>query len=101
MEDVETTILCFIRKKSGLSAPGDYQFEDFYIDSDEILPEGNRTIRFRYFFDQDGFSQYDKTIGFEGYITLDADWQVQASNLRVTHIGVAAHYKAPADLLEE
>lgn len=101
MQDTKTIILRFIREQSGLDAPGDYQFEDLYIDSDEGHPDGNCTIRFRYWFDQDGFSQYDKTIGFEGYVTLDADGQIQASNLQVTHIGVAAHYKPPAGLMDE
>ena len=100
MRDVETTILCFIRGRSGLSAPSDYQFEDLYIDSEEEHPEGNRTIRFRYVFDEDGFSQYDKTISLEGYVTLDADLRILASNLKVTEIGVAAHYRPPADLMD-
>ena len=101
MTDLQATILRFIRDRSGLSAPGAYQFEDLYIDADEEHPSGNRTLRFRYFFDEDGFSQYDKTIGFEGHITIDAGQHILASNLEVTHIGVAAHYKPPTDLANE
>lgn len=58
-------------------------------------------MRFRYVFDEDGFSQYDKTINFEGYVTLDADLHILASHLKVTDIGVAAQYKPPADLMDE
>ena len=99
MTDIETIILRFVRKRSGLGAPGAYQFEDLYIDSSKKLADGNRTIRFRYWFDQDGFSQYDKTIGFEGCVTLDVDLTMRASHLEVTHIGVAAQYEPPADLI--
>ena len=100
MEDVEITILRFVREQSGLDAPGDYQFEDLYIDTDEEHPGGNRTIRFRYVFDEDGFSQYDKTTSFEGFVTLDVDSHILTSNLKVTDIGVAAHYKPPAGLMD-
>jgi hypothetical protein len=99
MTDIETVILRFIQNRSGLGAPGDYQFEDLCIDSDEKRSDGARTIRFRYWFDQDGFSQYDKTIGFEGCVTLDVDLTMRASHLEVTHIGVAAQYEPPADLI--
>jgi hypothetical protein len=98
MKDAEAVILRFVQERSGLGAPGDYEFEDLYIDSDEKLSDGARTIRFRYWFDQDGFSQYDKTIGFGGYVTLDADLQIRASHLEITHVGVAAQYEPPADL---
>ena len=98
MNDIEIAILHFVRKRSGLGAPGAYQFEDLYVDSDEKQPDNSRTIRFRYWFDQDGFSQYDKTIGFEGCVTLDASLHVHASHLKVTHIGVAAQYTPPTDL---
>jgi len=101
MQDTKTIILRFVRERSGLDTPGDYQFEDLYIDADEEHPDGNRTIRFRYVFDEDGFSQYDKTVSFEGHVTLDASSHILASNLKVTDVGVAAHYKPPAGLMDE
>ncbi|MFL7795182.1 MAG: hypothetical protein AB8I69_23785 [Anaerolineae bacterium] len=103
MTDLQATILHFIRDRSGLSAPGAYQFEDLHIDIDEEHPDRSRTLRFRYFFDEDGFSQYDKTIGLEGHVTIDAEQHilVLASSLKITHIGVAAHYKPPTDLVNE
>ncbi|TET54166.1 MAG: hypothetical protein E3J64_02335 [Anaerolineales bacterium] len=98
---LEETILRFVRGRTGLGEPGEYQFDALYIDEDEEHPEGGRTIRFRYVFDQDGASQYDKTLAFEGSAIVDAEVQIVASDLKLEHVGVAAHYRPPAGLVDE
>ena len=94
-------IVGYVRKEARLEAPGFCEFEDLHIQSREKGADGSLTVHFQYVFDEDGFSQYDKTTTFEGYVTLDAENEIVASDLQVTAMGVAGQYKPPPELLRD
>jgi hypothetical protein len=97
-KELERIALRIAREKSGLEVPGESEFENLYIDDVQEQKNGNRTVFFRYVFDQDGFSQYDKTISFKGQMVVDTELRVIESNLILNEIGVAAHYDPPEGL---
>ena len=99
--DMYALIVGYVREKARLDAPGFCEFEDLHIQSREKGADGSLTVRFQYVFDEDGFSQYDKTTTFEGYVTLDRDNKIIASDLQVTDMGVAGHYEPPPKLLRD
>ena len=98
---LEATVLRFDRRNTGLGEPGKYQYDALYTDEDEEHPDGRQTVRFRYVFDQDGASQYDKTIAFEGCVEVDPELEIVGSDLKLVHVGVAAHYSPPAGLSKD
>ena len=97
--ELHTLIVSYIRKRAQLETPGFREFEDLHIQSREKDPNGRLTIHFRYVFDEDGYSQYDKTTTFEGYVILDAETRIVDADLQVTDMGVAGHYQPPPELL--
>jgi hypothetical protein len=99
--ELQALIVGFVREQAGLDAPGFCEFENLYIKRQEKGADGGQIVHFRYIFDEDGFSQYDKTITFEGYVTIDAEARTVASDLQVTALGVAAHYEPPPELLRD
>jgi hypothetical protein len=99
--ELQALIVGFVREQARLDAPGYCEFENLNIKRQEKGADGSQTVHFRYVFDEDGFSQYDKTITFEGYVTIDAETEIVASDLRVAALGVAAHYKPPPELLRD
>jgi hypothetical protein len=71
-------------------APGDCQFESGGITATSPRPDGGSRLSLSYRFDQDGFSQYDKTVSFEGFVDIDSAGQPIGGELRETHRGEAA-----------
>ena len=74
-KDVEKVILDFIHDETGYATPWrNYcYFEDLIIEDMITTKDQNRHFRFRYHFDEDGFSQYDKTHTLVGLVILDSD----------------------------
>jgi len=99
--ELVTLVADFVREEARLEAPGFCEFEDLHIQSREKGADGSLTVHFQYVFDEDGFSQYDKTTTFEGYVTLDAENEIVSSDLQVTAIGVAGQYEPPPELLRD
>ncbi|MFX0093016.1 MAG: tetratricopeptide repeat protein, partial [Candidatus Hodarchaeota archaeon] len=94
-ESLETILLEFIHKDSGCGKPRipHCHFEDLNLERIEEYSDGVRMIIFNYMFDEDGFSQYDKTIGFKGWAKIDTNGKLVEKELKVVHIGVAAHFE--------
>ena len=65
------------------------EFEDLTILQTEKQTDGSIIVRFKYHFDEDGFSQYDKTHQLVGEISFNnneiIDWQLEE-----IHTGIAA-----------
>ena len=99
--DLYALIVGYVRKRAQLEAPGFCEFEDLHILSRDKNADGGLTIRFQYVFDEDGFSQYDKTTTFEGYVTLDTESKIVSADLQMTAMGVAGHYQPPPELLRD
>jgi hypothetical protein len=78
-----------IRAAAGLDAPGASQFESLET---QRTAEG---VRFRYTFDFDGFSQYDKTVGLHGQALRDAAGRWRVDEIAVDHVGVAVSFALP------
>jgi hypothetical protein len=91
--DLNSIILNFIHSKTGWGKPlrPRCEFEDLYLDEIDRLPEDKIKVSFRYFFDEDGFSQYDKTHGLEGGVVINATGDILESTLKEVHTGVAAN----------
>ena len=99
--ELHALIVGYVRERAQLEAPGFCEFEDLHIQSRTKGADGSLTIRFQYVFDEDGFSQYDKTTTFEGFLTLDSENEIVAADLQVTAMGVAGHYQPPPELLRD
>lgn len=54
------------------------------------MPDGSVSVAFEYHFDEDGYSQYDKTHTFRGKVKLDSMGRVVEQTLEETRRGVAA-----------
>jgi len=62
--------------------------EDLKITKIKNFPDGKQTIDFRYIFDEDGFSQYDKTHVFDGTLTIKIE-SIPQIVMEEIHTGVA------------
>jgi len=91
--DLNPIILDFVHSETGWGNPlRPYcEFEDLYLDEIERLPNDKIKVSFRYLFDEDGFSQYDKTHSLEGVIIIDSSGGILESTLKEVHTGVAAN----------
>lgn len=89
------TLLPLLRAAAGLSPPQTSQFEDIAIADTSPLPDGATMARLTYCFDQDGHSQYDKTICFEAQALFRPALGWSLVSLQLTHTGVAAIYTPP------
>jgi hypothetical protein len=85
-------ILDFIHSETGWGNPlrPQCEFEDLYLDDPEKLANDTTRVTFRYYFDEDGFSQYDKGHKLEGMVIVDATGKIVESTLEETHRGPAA-----------
>ncbi|MFX0102535.1 MAG: hypothetical protein ACFFCS_23410 [Candidatus Hodarchaeota archaeon] len=92
-EKIRSIILDFVHSETGWGNPlrPHCEFEDMYIREREELPDGGVFIKFQYNFDEDGFSQYDKTHVLMGTIKINKDGKRLEASLEETHTGVAAH----------
>lgn len=86
-------LLELLRQRAGLQPPGASQFEDLALEG-----RGDGPLRFSYGFDEDGHSQYDRTLRFTGTVRRDAAGTWHIESMRVDHVGVAALYAPAADL---
>ena len=91
--DLNSIILDFVHSKTGWDTPlrPHCEFEDLNLDEIERLPEDKVKVSFRYLFDEDGFSQYDKTHALEGVVVLDSSGIILESSLKEVHTGVAVN----------
>jgi hypothetical protein len=62
------------------------------LDEIDRLSDGKNRVVFRYRFDEDGFSQYDKSHELEGMIVIDAAGMILESALEETYTGPATTY---------
>ena len=60
------TLLPLLRATAGLDEPQISQFEDITLRDQTTDADGTLLARFVYGFNQDGHSQYDETLEFEG-----------------------------------
>ena len=93
LEKIHKIILDFIHEETGYANPLEpYSgFEELDIVSQESLPDKKLHVIFNYFFDEDGFSQYDKSHRLTGEMTIDENGDITDSFLTETHTGVAAN----------
>ena len=91
-EDLKNLIFDFIHSETGWGNPlrPRCEFEDLYLDEIERLPDDKVRVLFRYLFDEDGFSQYDKTHGLERMVVIDTSGGILESTLKEEYTGVAA-----------
>jgi hypothetical protein len=91
--EINTIILDIVHSETGWGNPlrPRCEFEDFYLDEIERLLDDKVKVSFRYLFDEDGFSQYDKTHGLEGVVVIDSSGSILESTLKEIFTGVAAN----------
>jgi len=89
--DLKTIILDFIHTETGWGSPLQpySEFEDLFLDEIERLPNDRIRTIFRYRFDEDGFSQYDKSHTLEGKIVISSTGMILESKLEETYTGPA------------
>ncbi|MFW9843579.1 MAG: hypothetical protein ACFFEV_03295 [Candidatus Thorarchaeota archaeon] len=90
--DLNKIILDLVHSETGWGNPlrPRCEFEDIYLDEIERLPEDKIRVVFRYLFDEDGFSQYDKTHGLEGQVIMGTSGRILESSLKEVYTGVGA-----------
>lgn len=92
--DIKTIILDFIHSETGWGNPlkPQCEFGDLFLDEIGTLPDDKVKVTFRYRFDEDGFSQYDKSHTLEGEVTIDSAGAILESTLEETYTGPATTY---------
>jgi len=95
MENLDGLILDFIHNEIGYgeTLQPRVEFED--LDIEVITNPDNETIEvtFKYQFDEDGFSTYDKTHTFIGKVLFNKNKEILSWELVETDTGVAANYE--------
>ena len=88
---IKEKLLELIHSKTGWGNPlrSHCEIEDLYIQTIQEFPDGKQIATFRYIFDEDGFSQYDKTHVFDGSLTI-ASGNFIKIEMEEVHAGVAA-----------
>lgn len=98
MKEIELTtiILDFIHTETGWGNPlrPHCEFEDLKLREIERLPDDQIRVKFRYHFDEDGFSQYDKTHVLDGRLVVGTTGRILESTLEETHTGPATNFDA-------
>ena len=94
-KDLRKIILNLVHSETGWGDPlrPQCEFEDLYLDEPENLADDRTRVTFRYYFDEDGFSQYDKGHVIEGTVVVDTTGAIIEYTLEQTH-------KGPATLLD-
>lgn len=96
MEEVDLNgiILDFLHSETGWGNPlrPHCECEDLYLDEIERLLDDKVRVKFRYHFDEDGFSQYDKTHVLDGEATIEVSGEITKFSLKEIHTGVAANF---------
>ncbi|MFX0139053.1 MAG: hypothetical protein ACFFDN_35760 [Candidatus Hodarchaeota archaeon] len=93
-KEIMQIILEFIHSETGWGAPlRPYcEFEELHIKEIKEKDDGSYVVAFKYHFDEDGFSQYDKTHILEGKGRMDPNGELLEWSLEETHTGVDTHY---------
>ncbi len=91
--DLNAIILDFLHSETGWGNPlRPYcQFEELTLGEIERLLDDRIRVTFRYLFDEDGFSQYDKTHVLDGDVTIEVSGEINEFDLREIHTGVATN----------
>jgi len=87
--------LHYIHIETGLGAPlvPRCEFEDLIVKEVKQMDLAKFQVDFTYHFDEDGFSQYDKTHVFEGSLSFSTDSEESKIKLLHKEYGVAANYR--------
>ncbi len=89
-KEIEKIILKYIHGETGYGPELRLrcEFEDLYLTKITEQVDGSIDIEFRYDFDEDGFSQYDKTIIFKGDVKILPDRTVREVSFHIIYQGV-------------
>ncbi|MCK4665345.1 hypothetical protein KAU33_01265 [Candidatus Dependentiae bacterium] len=92
-EEIEKVIIDYMHQETGFGPKlrDHCEFEELHINDLTTQKDGIVIIEFRYDFDADGFSQYDKTILFSGRVKIFPDKTIEEIHLYIIHQGVASH----------
>lgn len=92
-EELFSFILDFIHNETGWGNPlAPYsEFEGLYIGEVEQQEDDSIKVNFKYTFDEDGFSQYDKNHHLEGQIVISPEKTIISSSLEETYTGPATN----------
>jgi hypothetical protein len=87
--DIAAIVFDFIHSETGWGNPlkPQCEFGSLWLDKIEKIPEDKVKVTFRYFFDEDGFSQYDKHHILEGFVVIDTTGAIIESSLEETYTG--------------
>ena len=90
-KQIKEKLLELIHSETGWANPlrPHCECEDLYIRNIQDYSDGKQIVVFRYIFDEDGFSQYDKTHVFDGSLTI-ANENLFKLEMDEIHAGVAA-----------
>ena len=95
MEEVDCNaiILDFLHSETGWGNPlrPNCEFEELTLSEIERLLDDKIRVTFRYHFDEDDFSQYDKTQVLDGEVTIEVSGEISKFSLKEIHTGVAAN----------
>lgn len=95
MKEIELTtiILDFLHSETGWGNPlrPHCEFEELTLGTIEQLLDDKVKVTFRYLFDEDGFSQYDKTHVLDGEVTIEVSGEITEFVLKEIHTGVATN----------
>ena len=88
--EIKAKLMDLIHEKTGWGNPlrPHNECEDLYILNTREYPAGKKISDFRYIFDEDGFSQYDKTHVFDGTLTINNE-SIFKIDMEEIHAGVA------------
>lgn len=91
--DLNAIVLALVHSETGWGTPlrPRCEFEDLEILEIMRLPDEMLKINFKYHFDEDGFSQYDKTHTLDGSATITVSGEILDFVLEEVHTGVAAN----------
>lgn len=87
---IKEKLMEIIHAKTGWGNPlrPHSECEDLHIKNIKNSPDGKQIIDFKYIFDEDGFSQYDKTHVFDGTLTIINE-TILKIDMEEIHAGVA------------
>ena len=89
-KQIRGKLLDLIHSKTGWGNPlrPHCECENLFIRNIQVYPDGKQIVTFRYIFDEDGFSQYDKTHVFDGSLTIVGE-NLFKLEMEEVHAGVA------------
>jgi hypothetical protein len=92
---IKQRILEFLHEETGWGNPlkPHCEFEELNIQEMKEKPDGSYIINFKYNFDEDGFSQYDKTHLLKGLVEISSSGALIKKTLEQVHAGVATNRK--------